>query len=327
MGTAQSTFGLFPASKGSANTASRLKRVAVFPLFWVALVFVAIGAVLNAGSSHAFPIAGAVALMLIGGLPHGAYDIAIARASLNLGATRAICVLLAYIAVALAMASLWAIAPLIALPVFLMLSAVHFGEDWLMLEASLLRVMAGATIICVPAFFREAEVAVLFTTMAGPGADKLLSLTIACTPVALLVSVVGTAQAWRAGHRQWAVAQIATLITLATTPPQIGFLLYFVFLHAPLHMSELSSALPSWSRSKTWVYGSGICAVTLGAGILVAPGFLSGNVTALSADSFRLLSIVAAPHLLLTSILKQVTANRDRLLPARQEASYRSFNL
>lgn len=296
-----------PAGPLTDSTGTRISRVPVSPLFWLALSLIAGGMALGSGLGQSLPIAAAAVLMLLGGLPHGAYDIAIARHTLGMGWARATLALLAYIAVALAMIALWAIAPLYALAVFLMLAAIHFGEDWLMIETGLLRVMAGASIICVPAFFRGPEVTALFTTMAGPGAETLQNIAVACTPVALLVNAVGTLQTWRAGHREWATAQTIALITLATTPPQIGFMLYFVFLHAPLHMRGLGTALPDWSPTRIWAYGAIICVITLAAGALIAPGFLSGDIKALSAESFRLLSVVAAPHLLLTTILKQAT--------------------
>jgi len=43
-----------------------------------------------------------------------------------------------------------------------------------------------------------------------------------------------------------------------------------------------------------------MCLACLVAALLIAPGLFSGQSLLMSADAFRLLSIVAAPHLLLT---------------------------
>lgn len=300
----------FPTSVSPPGngTGTPISRVPVPSLFWIALLTLIANTFVQAGRGGSISIMAAAVLMLLGGLPHGAYDIAIARQTLRLGRFQAALLFIAYVAVALAMALLWALTPLAALAVFLILAAVHFGEDWRMLDAGLLRIMAGASIICTPAFFRTPAVETLFTAMAGPDARVLASLAVACTPVVLLVTAVGTGMAWFAGNRQWAAAQTAALLVLALCPPQIGFALYFVFLHSPLHMAGLTKALPGWSRARMWVYGTIICGVTLAVAIMVAPGFTAGGATALTSDSFRLLAVVAAPHLLLTALLKRVTA-------------------
>lgn len=294
-----------PLGAPADSTGTRTFRVPVSPLFWGALALTAVSMIFSGAWGRSLPIGASAVLMLLGGLPHGAYDVAIARHSLQLGRLQATLILAGYVAVALIMTALWVIAPRLALTVFLILAAIHFGEDWLMLDARLLRLMAGASIICIPAFFRGSDVAVLFTTMAGSDANILVNVAVACAPVALLVTTVGTTLAWRAGHREWAAAQTIALVMLAITPPQIGFMLYFVFLHSPLHMTRLATALPGWSVTKTWGYGTLICCITLAAGMLIAPGFTSGNAIAISSDSFRLLSVVAAPHLLLTTLLKR----------------------
>ncbi len=293
-----------PAGSGS-GTGTPISRVPVPALFWLALLALIANIVVRPGQGGSISLMGAAVVMLLGGLPHGAFDIAIARQTLRLGPLHAAMLFFAYVAVALAMALLWIFAPLVALTVFLILAAVHFGEDWLMLDVGLLRIMAGASIICTPAFFRTADVATLFIAMAGPEARILASLAVACTPVVLMVTAVGTAMAWISGHREWATAQTAALLVLALCPPQIGFALYFVFLHSPLHMAGLTKALPGWPRARTCVYGTIICGVTLSLAAMIAPGFTAGSATALTSDSFRLLAVVAAPHLLLTSLLKR----------------------
>jgi Brp/Blh family beta-carotene 15,15'-monooxygenase len=102
------------------------------------------------------------AIMLVGGLPHGAFDIALAQAILRLTARAAAVAFIAYVGVAATMIVLWHFAPIFALALFLAFSAVHFGDDWRMLDAGLLRTMSGVSIICVAAFFNSSAVA-------GPG--------------------------------------------------------------------------------------------------------------------------------------------------------------
>ena len=211
--------------------------------------------------------------------------------------------LLCYVAVAGGMVLLWAGAPILALSLFLSLAAVHFGEDWRMLEAGLLRTMAGASIICIPAFAHPDSVSALFVAMSGESATWVVRVIVALTPVAVLVTLVGMWQAVRMGNGGWALAQFAALASLAALPPQMGFLLYFVFLHSPLHMRGITQMLPDWSGQKLWTYGALICLICFLAAWVLAPGLFSGQSLMMSADAFRLLSVVAAPHLLLTLYL------------------------
>lgn len=256
-------------------------------------------------------LAAAAALMLLGGLPHGAFDLALAQRALRLGGLSAAGLLSAYLGVGGIMIALWSAWPVPALGLFLALSAVHFGDDWAMLESRLLRTMAGAALLCVTAFAHPQDVSALFVAMAGPGADWVRRALVALTPVALLVTLVGMAQAVRIGASAWALAQLAALLALAMLPPQLGFLLYFVFLHSPLHLRRLGRCLDDWSKTRLWGYGSALCAMCLVPAAVLAPGLVSGKALAMAADGFRLLSAVAAPHL----VLGLVVARSGRFAP------------
>lgn len=276
--------------------------------YWPAFALLNAAVAANMTLTGNFPLALAAALMLIGGLPHGAFDIAIARKALRLDRLAAVKLVSAYLGVALAMIGLWAGLPLAALCLFLMLSAVHFGDDWKMIDSGLLRAMAGASVLCIPAFFHPTEVSALFVAMAGDGADWVRRVLIAFTPVALLVTSVGMWQAVKAGSAGWALAQLSALMSLAYLPPQIGFVLFFVFLHSPLHMRALSDTLSGWSRRKMWIYGTSICSVCFLAAGIFAPALFSGQSLQMSSEGFRILSVVAAPHLLLTLMLGKLCA-------------------
>lgn len=299
---------LSPSGQPRPRAGAPSRGAPVPSFFWPALFALVVLVASGFPIKGDVPSALATTLMLAGGLPHGAYDIALASRTLRLSPRAAFTLLVAYVSVAGAMLLLWQAAPLVALALFLTLAAVHFGEDWQMLSSGLLRVMAGASIICIPAFFRPEEVAALFVEMAGPGANLLAHLAIACAPVALLVTLVGIMQAVQRKNVEWAAAQSSALAVLALLPPLIGFTLYFVFLHSPLHVRGLGHALAGWSRGRLWLYGALICGVCAIGGLLLIPGLMSGEGILMSAAGFRLLSVVAAPHLLLTLLVeRQVT--------------------
>lgn len=300
-------------SRLSAGAGTSDKAVSVPLFFWPACLLLACAAAFGSDLSSSFQLSLAAALIILGGLPHGAYDIALAQAALRLRWQAAALLVSAYIGVAAVMVALWSFAPIAALALFLIASAVHFGDDWQMLESGLFRAMAGASVACVAAFAHPADVTGLFVLMAGEGAQWVQRVLVAFTPVALLVTAVGMWQAARAGSRAWTLAHIAALAGLASLPPQMGFLLYFVFLHSPLHMRGMEARLAHWSPARLWAYGAGICALCLGAAFLLAPNFYFGDAAEMSAEAFRILSVVAAPHLILTHALAQRKAKAAAL--------------
>lgn len=277
-------------------------------LFWPACLAMALLHLAGDPLSNGLVLSLAAGLMLLGGLPHGAFDIALAREALRLNNAAAVALLLGYVTVAGLMLALWWWSPLVTLGLFLLLSAVHFGEDWQMLDSGLLRTMAGGSILCVPAFFHPAIVDSIFILMAGDGAEWIRRIVVAATPVALLVTAVGMWQAVQRGNSCWAASQLAALTGLAILHPQYGFLLYFVFLHSPLHMRSLGHDLAHWSGTRFWAYGGLICLICAAIAAIIAPAFYSGDASLMTAEGFRILSIVAAPHLLLTLFVAEFRA-------------------
>lgn len=297
------------------------RRGAPVPFFfWLAFSSVSLALLMDIPVTNNLGLGVAAAVMLVGGLPHGAFDIALAQAILRLTGRAAALAFIAYVGVAASMIVLWHFIPILALALFLAFSAVHFGDDWRMLDTGLLRTMSGASVICVAAFFNSSAVAELFVAMAGPGAEWILRGLVAFAPVAILVTAVGIWQALIAGNKAWAVAHLCALVGLACFPPQLGFLVYFVFLHSPLHMRGIEQRLPKWSQVEIWIYGGIICSTSLLGTYIFAPGFFSSDAAEISSAAFRALSVVAAPHLLLSQLLERLSnpeASRPSFLSAR----------
>ena len=235
-----------------------------------------------------------------GGLPHGAYDIALLRRVMTLDRDRLILVVTGYVMIAVSMAMLWGIAPLVALVLFLAVAAVHFGEDWPMLEEPLLRVAAGAAVIAAPTIGHPAEVSALFVAMSDTRATVIAQIIIAAAPVTLLVTAVGIVVAWRNGSRKWAAAMTLCLGLLLVLPPVCGFALFFVFLHSPRHLAQTRVALHGMTRRRWLGTGAALSIVTvLGwCGLQwIAPPLIGPPMV---AQAFQLLASVAVPHLLLS---------------------------
>ena len=281
--------------------------------YWIAAVAVALAVVAGLPLGQPTAVAVATIVFIGGGLPHGAYDIALLRSAVALDRSGVALAVGGYLAVAVAMALLWIALPLAALTLFLAVAAVHFGEDWAMLDEPLLRVAAGAAVIAAPTIGHPAEVARLFVAMSDDRAALLAQLVTAAAPVALLVTAVGIAAAWQEGSRHWAGALALCLALLIVAPPVAGFALFFVFLHSPRHLRQTRAQLRTMTRAR-W-FGIGVA--MSGAAILgwyalqqITPAKLDPNLT---AQAFQLLAAVAVPHLLLSRWVERRLASHEHL--------------
>ena len=285
-------------------------RSAVPLLFWPAAPMAACVAAVAPNLNSDLVTNVAIWLMLIGGLPHGAYDIATGRRALMLDGKKAILLLMAYISIALSMAAIWLLSPGLALSIFLLSAAIHFGEDWENLDTGLLRATAGASVICVPAIFQPEEVAQLFIVMGGTQGEMVSRIAIACAPVTILVMLTALARAFLQGDREWTFAQSTSFIGLALLPPALGFTLFFVFLHSPLHMREVRRSLPDWASARLASYGMAFSGLGLLGGMAFFGELLSDTPSEALASGFKILSILAAPHLLLHSFKERYVQTR-----------------
>jgi len=141
--------------------------------------------------------------------------------------------------------------------------------------------------------------------MSDPRAAVVARIVTAIAPVALLVTLVGIALAWRQGSRHWASAMAVCLGLLIVLPPVAGFALFFVFLHSPRHLAQTRVLLRDMTRAR-WI-GTG--ALLSGVAILgwwgvrvIAPSRFDPS---LGAQAFQLLASVAVPHLLLSRWLER----------------------
>lgn len=272
----------------------------VYAAYWFAAIALGAAALLGVPLGQAAAVAVGAVVFIGGGLPHGAYDIALLRRVMLMDRNRLTLAVAGYVLTAVSMAILWRSAPLVALILFLAVAAVHFGEDWPMLEEPLLRVAAGAAVIAAPTIGHPAEVSALFVAMSDTRATVIAQIITAAAPVTLLVTAVGIVVAWRDGSRHWAAAMALCLALLLVLPPVWGFALFFVFLHSPRHLAQTRVALHGMTRRRWLGTGAALSVVTvLGwCGLQwIAPPVIGPPMV---AQAFQLLASVAVPHLLLS---------------------------
>ncbi len=281
----------------------------VYPPFWIAVAALVVAMLLDLPLGQPAAVACATIVFIGGGIPHGAYDIALLRRAVALGGAKLGLAVGGYVAVALLMAMLWMTVPLAALVLFLAVAAVHFGEDWPMLDEPLLRFAAGAAVIGAATLGHPAAVSSLFVAMSDPRAAVIAQIVTAAAPVMLLVTIVGIMLAWRTGSQHWATAMAVCLGLLLVLPPVAGFALFFVFLHSPRHLAQTRTRLRDMTLARWLGTGALLSGLTILGGWGVRSMMPSRFDPSVVAQAFQLLASVAVPHLLLSRWL-------ERRLPA-----------
>ena len=252
--------------------------------------------------------------ILIFGVPHGGFDIALAERRWQLNSPTRLGIFLAsYVAIAALIVTVWLAFPWLALPLFLAMAAYHFGGDWDKELDLLPRLVIGAALICAPAILYRVEVVEIFSWITPtPTADKTAHLmTLAGLPLlqaALMITLV------TALVRPLVAIEISAILLLGLlTPALCFFLVYFCGFHSFRHMfavadelkpsSAFEFALRSMPYAPLAVVGTLVLAGTLS--FLEIPVELLGVV-------FVVLAALTAPHMILVDFKK---ASPDKKLP------------
>jgi Brp/Blh family beta-carotene 15,15'-monooxygenase len=250
------------------------------------------------------PEAAFLALAVIVGLPHGAFDHKVARRAFEpkYGGGWWRPFLVGYLALVSAMLFAWWAIPTITLILFLLLSVFHFGDQDAAAgsPSRVMRIVAhGGTPIVMSAACHSQAVERLFTTLVPAHAHGVMLLLDG--PLLLLwVSVAAGSlivYAMRGQAGDWAAALDLILVSLlfAVAPPLIAFSLYFAAVHAP---RAFAAAMPAEGiRLSELVLP--LILTTLG--LALAAGIFAAGAKLPAGDNvvrtvFLLLSALTVPH-------------------------------
>lgn len=155
------------------------------------------------------------------GMVHGAGDLAVVEP------TRRPVFLAAYGTVSLATLLWWTTSPAIALPAFLVASAIHFGMEDAPHDRLAERIARGVALVAAPATLHPSAYASLLRAAGGPS-----SPVAAVTP---WLAVAGGAAAVMLLMLAWRLRDVRLaggVAVLLLLPPLVGFTLGFLILHA-----------------------------------------------------------------------------------------------
>jgi len=247
------------------------------------------------------------------GLPHGSLDTAIAKRHLGLHSTlHTACFMTGYLGLGGLVVTIWWQAPTIALALFLLYSAAHFGDDVVERLGQRGRIGYGIWLLALPLALRPEDVIPVFEALGAMQSQHILAMA----PWMLLPGGLLLATALWSRPQQRAMSDWRDPLLLAVAAfllhPLAYFVAYFCFLHSPRHL-ELASrdlGLSGWREKLGAVMPATIatyCLILVAALILFSTGLTAE--AALLRLVFITLAALTIPHMLLQMVAKTQSQN------------------
>lgn len=246
------------------------------------------------------------AAILLFGLPHGAFDLALINRAYRDQRLSVVAPL--YLICTATMFALWQAAPAIALLIFFGLSIIHFAEDWTGRMPPFLAHGTATALVSAPALLHHKTISSLFALLIGDAMSGIFAeVAILIAPVSLAIAAVSTVTLWLDGHRGHAVATALALCSMIILPPVIGFALFFCLMHSPAQFAAAQDAL-DWQRTHQWlpVIAPLTCAALGIAAFVFATLGTVALTDAMIGTAFITLSILTLPHLIVPMIVARL---------------------
>lgn len=259
------------------------------------------------GTEHAGFLGLLCLIILVAGLPHGAFDLYIMGHRYS-GAALAWAVG-GYLGLIALTVLVWLTLPLVFLAGFLSYSAYHFGDsDWP--SAGLGQKLAwGAAIVGLPCLTAGDQVSQLFSIITGIANLDLLT---AGFGLLAIPATAWCAALWVRGRSPSGLLLICYAAACTLSGPLAAFACYFACLHSPFHLRLWQQRIPSSSTLS--LYGlSGVVLVCVGLVVTLQP--VAGGspaatlVSELDASTLRYtfvaLAALTVPHMTLLLMAKR----------------------
>ena len=198
----------------------------------------------------------ALLFVVLIGLPHGAFDGAIAN---HLGTGRSFAsatkFIASYCAVAGLVIAIWIIFPAVTLALFLIISMIHFGRGDAAAKSGPVFMMQvllhGGSPIFGIIYFQQSSVIPLFDALTNGASDLAILVSNIMIPLMGLMAGLYGLMAFRDASLRARFAEfILFAVVVAILPPLVCFALYFCIIHTGRHMRRIWHVLASTSSSK-----------------------------------------------------------------------------
>lgn len=283
-------------------------------LFCVLALALAIASLAGARLDAGYELAAAGALIVTLGVPHGAFDVVVARRLFGIADLRGWALFsLIYVGLAALVVAFWFVAPTPFLFAFLAVAALHFGGDPATGASTSSRVLYGGAVIVLPALWHGAELQRLLGLVAGPESGAIVASVLGLLAAPWL-GATAIACVLRARTSRLAAAEQAALAALAVAaPPLVAFTLYFCAMHSPRHILRTLAGLGGRAARCALAAALWPTAAVLAAAVGV--GALAGGVpmeTRVMQLVFVGLAALTLPHMVLLERARRAGVRADR---------------
>ena len=185
------------------------------------------------------------------GLPHGAFDGAIAN---HLGAGRSLAeaakFITSYCAAAGLVIAIWIMFPAVTLTLFLIISMIHFGRGDASAKSGLVFMMQillhGGLPIFGIIYFQQSSVIPIFDALTNGASGLAILMSKIMVPVMGIMAGIYGLIAFRDALIRARFAEFILLaVVIAILPPLVSFALYFCIIHTGRHMRRIWHVLAS----------------------------------------------------------------------------------
>jgi Brp/Blh family beta-carotene 15,15'-monooxygenase len=238
------------------------------------------------------------------GLPHGALDTLYAKKSnLYYNFISFITFNIVYLLVGVITFFLWLLFPLLCLFIFLLISILHFSEDWRTEISFLQRIILATSIITLTVFFHREEVEIIFFSLTRSTYIADLSLFFYYANY-LLLPMLLTVLLYNIRNDKIVLNIITITLTAFFLNPLIYFLCYFCFFHSVKNFKESKNFLfPDNKQLQNKVILLNLL-LTIFLSIIIFKFFLIGSIEdRLLKIIFIGLASLTVPHMLLKAFI------------------------
>ena len=249
----------------------------------------------------------ALLFVVLIGLPHGAFDGAIAN---HLGAGRSLAAatkfITSYCAAAGLVIAVWIMFPAVTLTLFLMISMIHFGRGDASAKSGPIFMMQvllhGGLPIFGIIYFQQSSVIPLFDALTNGSSNLAILTSNIMVPVMGLTFVFYGLMAFRDSSLHVRFVEFILLaVVFVILPPLVSFALYFCIIHTGRHMRRIWHVLAS-TISPKGLYQQAV-GFTLASWLVGGAAFLwleNGDLdAALLQVVFIGLAALTVPHMIL----------------------------
>ena len=279
-------------------------------------LFLILAARVGFGAKSPIVVALLVTGVVLAGLPHGSLDPLVARQVF--GQDRGFTMIrffFGYLLLAAATAAGWLAAPNVALSLFLIVSAFHFGSDWQGRGDGWGRAAYGFCVISISTLNYTADVRQIFSTLGATRSENIVSGLRLLAGVAILLATLSLFR--RTQRRLLDCMELAGIVLGGLAlPPLVFFTCYFCLLHSPRHLLLTSQHVGLRGPVQVVVAAAPIVVATLGLAALLwlfLPAYDASS--RVLQVVFIGLAALTAPHMLLTALSERKRLHLTRKTP------------